>query len=239
MHRKLVFSLALVGPLAAVLLTAPAAGALPLPPLPVPTVPTLPIAPPQLPLPQPPLPPLPPLPVPIATPPAVTAPVVSAPVPQLPLTDVTDTIVGLLAPPTVPAAPSAPATVTLGLPPTGSPAARTANDESAARGTGAGAQAQSAGGEPVSSDTSTVSAAPGLTRQVAGVPGRRVSARQSVRGEPVLVSTARPRGNYFGWFGLFMPFTGRDLFGMLHLALAALCVGLASMLAARRLPRPA
>ena len=226
MHRKLVFSLALVGPMAAVLLTARRRRSpLPLPPLPPLPVPTAP----ALPLPQVPLPPLPLPPLPITTPPAGTVPAVPAPAPQLPLTDVTDTIVGLLAPPSVPAAPSAPAAVTAGLPPAGSPAARTANDNPGAgtRASGAGAQAQSASGEPSASDPPTVSATPRLTRRVAGVPGRRVIARQSVRGEPVLVSTTRPRGSYFGWFGLFMAFTGRDILGMLQVALAALCVGLA------------
>lgn len=47
------------------------------------------------------------------------------------------------------------------------------------------------------------------------------------------MSTTRPVDRYFGWFGLFTAFTGRDILRMLHLALAALCVGLLSMIAAR------
>jgi hypothetical protein len=76
-------------------------------------------------------------------------------------------------------------------------------------------------------------------RQAAGVPGRRVSTPRIVRGEPVLASTTRPLGRYFGWFGLYMAFTGRDILGLLHLAVAALCVGLGTTVAARRLLRPA
>jgi hypothetical protein len=55
----------------------------------------------------------------------------------------------------------------------------------------------------------------------------------------VLVSTTQPRGYYFGWFGLFMAFTGRDIVGMLYLAVAALCVGAGTMVAARHVVRPA
>src|SRR3989442_233764 len=99
--------------------------------------------------------------------------------------------------------------------------------------------APSSGGQRASTDRPAASATPAGVRPAADVSGRRVVARPSVQSGPELVSTTQPRGYYFGWFGLFMAFTGRDIVGMLHLALAALCVGVGSMVAARRVLRPA
>lgn len=245
MHRKLVLLLALVGPLTVVLLAAPSAGALPLPPLAVPTVPVAPLlaAPlPQVPLPQLPLP-LPTAPSPSVVSPAVTLPAVTLSPPQLLAPGATGTVADVLAPPTAQLpAPSAPTPGPPALSRAGS--ARTADagagasaQGAGAQGTGAGSQPRSSGGGPASVGNPTASA-PAPPRPFAGVSGRRVSARQNVAGEPALVSTTQPRGYYFGWFGLFMAFTGRDILGMLHLAVVALCVGLGSMVAARHMLRP-
>jgi len=224
-QRKLVFSLALVGPLTAVLLTASPASALALPTLPVPTlpVPTVPA-------------------LPDATSLADELPSVTLPPAPPPGTAVTDTIKGVSAPVRASLPPPADSTSGLRAEPSGrAPAARSADAGSgaSARGTGAASSAPSSGGQPASTDRPAASATPAGVRPAADVSGRRVVARPSVQSGPELVSTTQPRGYYFGWFGLFMAFTGRDIVGMLHLALAALCVGVGSMVAARRVLRPA
>ena len=80
----------------------------------------------------------------------------------------------------------------------------------------------------------TATAAPGVQRRAVRS-GRRVDARPRERGGPVPASTSRPRSVYFGWFGMFMALTGRNIVAVLRVAVAALCTGLASTLVARRL----
>jgi hypothetical protein len=233
-HRKPFVSLALVAPVTLVILTAAPAGALSVPTVPVSPAPVPPVALSPLPLPPPPLPALPLAPLPAATSPVATLPAVTLPAPPLPLSDVTDTVVDLLAPPAAPVVPSAPPPATLGLPPIGSTLARTATASTS--GTGAGLQGPSTARVPDSTGRASASAM-GVARKVANAPARRVAARRGLRAEAP-DPTTRSRDRFFGWFGLFTAITGRDILRMLHLGLAALCVGLVSMVAARVL-RPA
>jgi hypothetical protein len=239
MHRRLFVSLALVGPLTVVLLTASPAGALSVPTASLPPAPVLPVA-----LPSPSLPALPHLPppslpalpqLPPSTSPAVTLPAVTLPAPQLPLSDVTDTIADLVAPLAPPVTPTVATPAALGLPPAVStPVHAAAADVGASTpGSGAALPAQATAGGPASAGTPT----PGIPRPRVDAPARRDGARQGLRPDP-RVSRSRTRGGFFGWFGVFMPFTGRDILEMVRLAVVVLCVGFASMVAAR-LPRSA
>jgi hypothetical protein len=223
-HRKLFVSLTLVAPLTLVLLTAAPAGAISVPTVPASPVPVPPVA-----LSPPPLPSLPTVTSPVATLPAVTLP---APLP--PLSNVIDTVVGLSAPPAAAVLPSPPAPATLSLPPIASTLVRTA--DASTSGTGAGLQGPPTARVPDSTGRAMGSVT-GVAPEVAKVPARRVADRRGRRAEPP-EPTPQSRDGFFGWFGLFTAITGRDILRMLHLGLAALCVGLISMIAARVL-RPA
>ena len=153
---------------------------------------------------------------------------------QLPLSNVTDTITDLLAPP-APAAPAVPTPGTQSLPSMGATSARSgAASDDPGTGTPGNPQTGSATVAPASAAKPTATAAPGVQRRAVRS-GRRVDARPRERGGPVPASTSRPRSVYFGWFGMFMALTGRDIVAVLRVAVAALCTGLASTLVARRL----
>jgi hypothetical protein len=157
---------------------------------------------------------------------------------QLPRSDVTDTITDLLAT-QAPEAPAVPAPGAPGLAATGSPTVRTAAADDSGADTSRNPSAGFSTGEPTPAGKPTASVAPDLHRRVVGRSGRRVDARPRARGVLAPVSTGRPRSEYYGWFGLFMALTGRDIVTVVRVALAALCTGLAAMVAARRLLRPA
>ena len=87
------------------------------------------------------------------------------------------------------------------------------------------------------SDSASSSAAELFLRRVEAASEVQVGARQTsasrLRGEPVLV-TERPRGDFFGWFGSFMAFTGANFLRMLHVAFGALIMGTGTVAISRR-----